>query len=225
MFYLFLLCCLPLIYGIVLLIVCSLGNKKRKIKLVKHDSSKYAILIPARYESQVIEKLLNSIKIQNQDMSNVYVIVEDKKDETCNITKKYKANLYVRKKPIRSRKGYALDECIKNILKKKHYDLYFIIDADNVLDSNFISNMIKSWESGYDVATGYRNILNPVNVVSCCSGILFCLLNSLVNKRKVKRKETIFLSGTGFYISGEIIEKLNGFPFNTLTEDYELSLY
>lgn len=211
--------------GILLLFISSLTERKRKRKLYKHEDDNYAILIPARDESKVIEKLLKSIKVQNENMSNVYVIVEDAKDPTCTITKKYGANIYVRRKPIRSRKGYAIDECLKEILKEKHYDLYFIFDADNVLDNNFIKNLLKSWHQGYDVAIGYRNILNPSNIISGCSILMFSLMNTIVNKEKVRNNRSILLSGTGFYISGEIIEKLGGFPFNTLTEDYELSLY
>lgn len=223
--YLFILSFISVCIGIVLLIIGAITERKKKMILEKHISNKYAILIPARDESKVIENLLKSIEIQNKDMSNVYVIVEDEKDKTCDITKKYKANIFVREKPIRPRKGYALDECIKEILKTKHYDLYFIFDADNILEKDFINKMLKSWHEGYDVAIGYRNILNPKNAISGCSGLMFSLINTLINKQKVKNNRPILLSGTGFYISGDIIEKIDGFPFNTLTEDYELSLY
>lgn len=223
--YLYILSFIAVLIGFILLIISTITKSKKKIILHKHISDKYAILIPARNESKVIENLLKSIEVQNKDMSNVYVIVEDENDKTCDITKKYKANIYVRQKPIKSRKGYALDECLKEILKSKHYDLYFIFDADNVLEKDFINKMLDSWHKGYDVAIGYRNILNPINKVSGCSELLFSLINSLVNKLKVKNNRPVILSGTGFYISGEVIEKLGGFPFNTLTEDYELSLY
>lgn len=223
--YLFLLGFISIMIGIVLLFIIDITEVKKKQKLKKHKRANYAILIPARDESRVIEKLLESIKVQNENMSNVYVIVEDTEDPTCAITKKYRANIYVREKPIRSRKGYALDECLKEILKTKHYDLYFVFDADNVLDNNFIKTLLESWYQGYDVAIGYRNILNPINAISGCSILIFSLINTIVNKAKVKNNRSIILSGTGFYISGEIIEKESGFPFNTLTEDYELSLY
>lgn len=223
--FLFILSFISVCIGFILLIVSSITERKKKIILNKHASDGYAILIPARNESRVIENLLKSIEVQNKDMSNVYVIVEDEKDKTCDITKKYKANIFVREKPIRPRKGYALDECIKHILKTKHYDLYFIFDADNVLENNFISEMLKSWYEGYDVAIGYRNILNSKNIISGCSGLMFSLINTLVNKKKAKNNRPVLLSGTGFYINGKIIEDLGGFPFNTLTEDYELSLY
>lgn len=223
--YLFILSFISVCIGLILLIISAFAERKKKIILNKHESDKYAILIPARNESRVIENLLKSIQIQNKDMSNVYVIVEDEKDKTCDITKKYKANIYIREKPIRSRKGYALDECIKEILKDKHYDLYFIFDADNILEKDFIEKMLNSWYKGYDIGIGYRNILNPNNVVSGCSGLMFSLINNLINRLMIKNNRSVILSGTGFYISGEIIENLGGFPFNTLTEDYEISLY
>lgn len=218
--------CLLILTGILFLVIGVIFYKKKKWIFKKNKDNKYAILIPARDESKVIENLLKSIELQNKDMSNVYVIVEDEDDPTCKITKKYKANIFVREKPIRGRKGYALDECLKEILKTKKYDLYFIFDADNILDKDFIKNMLREWKKGYDVAIGYRNILNPNNLISCSSGFMFILLNHVANKMvRMKAKQPIMLSGTGMYISGKLIEKWNGFPFYTLTEDYELSMY
>lgn len=223
--YIYIISILIMLLSMIVILLSIIKDRLKFIKLKKNKNDNYAILIPARDESKVIEKLLKSIQIQNKNMNNVYVIVEDESDPTCKIVDKYNANIFIREKPIRPRKGYALDECLKYILKEKHYDLYFIFDADNILDEHFIKNMLESWHQGYEVAVGYRNILNPVNKISCCSGILFFILNSIVNQMKIKNKRPIIVSGTGFYISGKIIEKLNGFPFNSLTEDYELSLY
>ncbi len=222
---LFLICYFFILIGIILLLICIFKKKKDSKKLIPHTKDRYAIIIPARDESNVIQNLLDSIHVQNKNMSNVYIIVEDEQDKTCDIAKKYKTNVFIRKQPFKHRKGYALDECIKNILQSEHYDLYFIFDADNILEKNYIKNMLESWHQGYDVAIGYRNILNPVNWISGCSILLFSLMNTIINKNSVKNNNSIILSGTGLYISGEIIEKLKGFPFYTLTEDYELSLY
>ena len=60
----------------------------------------------------------------------------------------------------------------------------------------------------------------PVKLI----GLLFTLLN-IFNKSKANNNENVILSGTGFFICGDIIKKLKGYPFNTLTEDYELTLY
>lgn len=212
--------------GVTLFLLSFIFEYTRKQNLKKRTIDEYAIIIPARNESKVIKNLLDSIKLQNPNMDNVYVIVEDKKDETVKIVKEYGGNIYVRKNiENRRRKGYALDECLKDILKKKHYDLYFIMDADNILGKNFINEMLKTYKKGYDIATSYRNIKNSSNIISSCSGLTFSFMNTLFNEYNNHMHKSMIISGTGFYISGELVEKLNGYPFHSLTEDYELTLY
>jgi len=103
--------------------------------------------------------------------------------------------------------------------------LYFILDADNVIEKDFIKNMKKYWEAGYELASGYRNTSNPNTWVSLCSGLLFSSQNNLLNKYRSIFNRPITLVGSGYYIDGKIIEDLGGFPFYTLTEDYELAVY
>ena len=188
----------------------------------------YAILIPARNESLVIEKLLNSIENQTKKIKpeDVYVIVETKKDKTVSIVEKHKMTIVYRKNLNKKRKGFALDDAIKEILKSnKKYDAYFIFDADNILDKNYIKEMTKSFDEGYDIGIGYRNTKNSKNLVSAASALTFSMINTIGNKRKSKYTNNLIISGTGYYIKGAIIESWKGFPFNSLTEDYELSLY
>ena len=188
----------------------------------------YAILIPARNESLVIEKLLISIENQTKKIKpeDVYVIVETKKDKTVSIVEKHKITIVYRKNLNKKRKGFALDDAIKEILKSnKKYDAYFIFDADNILDKNYIKEMTKSFDEGYDIGIGYRNTKNSKNLVSAASALTFSMINTIGNKRKSKYTNNLIISGTGYYIKGTIIESWKGFPFNSLTEDYELSLY
>lgn len=188
----------------------------------------YAILIPARNESLVIEKLLISIENQTKKIKpeDVYVIVETKKDKTVSVVEKHKMTIVYRKNLNKKRKGFALDDAIKEILKSnKKYDAYFIFDADNILDKNYIKEMTKSFDEGYDIGIGYRNTKNSKNLVSAASALTFSMINTIGNKRKSKYTNNLIISGTGYYIKGAIIESWKGFPFNSLTEDYELSLY
>lgn len=200
---------------------------KKNITLKKNfKNPNICFLIPARDESKVIETLLKSILKQTISINpkDIYVIVEDSNDDTVSICKKYDVSVIVRKKLNLRTKGYALDEALKNIDKK--YDLYFIIDADNVLDKNFVKEMLKSYKEGYDIVTGYRNIKNGNDsLVAAASGLVFSMLNNILNKNRSKNNIPVILSGTGFYIKGDVINKFDGYPFNSLTEDYELSLY
>lgn len=191
---------------------------------------KYAILIPARNESKVIRTMLESILEQEYkiDTKDVYVIVEDINDPTVEIVKELNMSYYVRENiGEKRRKGYALDECIKDILKKGlRYDAYFIFDADNRIDKMFFKYMNESFNRGYDIAIGYRNSTNwNYSSVSICSGLTFTMINNFGNIERMRKNYNVVISGTGYYIKGSIIEELNGFPFHALTEDYELSLY
>ena len=99
--------------GITLFLLSFIFEYTRKQNLKKRTIDEYAIIIPARNESKVIKNLLDSIKLQNPNMDNVYVIVEDKKDETVKIVKEYGGNIYVRKN-------------IENRRRKQMYQKIFI---------------------------------------------------------------------------------------------------
>lgn len=220
-----------IIFDIMLFIVTAFKSRSNHNYPIKESISnpKFAVLIPARDESKVIEGLIKSIKDQtfNINMNDVYVIVEDINDYTCDIVKKYGATTIVRKNLELRRKGYALDEAVKFILASgEKYDAYFIFDADNVLDKDYFRNMNETFFNGYDIGIGYRNTKNGNdNVVAACSTLTFSMINTLGNLQKNKDSRNVTISGTGFYIKGSFIEKWKGYPFHTLTEDYELTLY
>lgn len=209
--------------------IVALKGSKVTLKRI-YDNPSFAILIPARDESKVISNLIDSIEKQTFkiDSKDIYIIVESKKDKTVDIAKERNINIIYRKNLTnRRRKGYALDDAIKEILrKKKHYDAYFIFDADNVLDRNYFKEMVKSYKKGYDIGIGYRNTKNGnSSIFSACSSLTFSMINTFSNNYKMKHNLTLTVSGTGFYIKGKILEELGGYPFNSLTEDYEFTLY
>lgn len=195
----------------------------------RRKKPKFCILIPARDESKVIRGLLDSIFKQSRkvEAEDVYVVIEDEKDKTVGIAKEYGVNIFVRKKLHLKRKGYALDEVIRYILaKNKHYDAYFIMDADNVMDVDFIKELETTYYDGYDIGIGYRNCKNGNDsVIAACSILTFSMLNTLGNETKNKQSRNITISGTGFFITGNIIESWGCFPFHSLTEDYEMTLH
>lgn len=191
---------------------------------------RFAVLIPARNESAVIEDLLKSLKNQtyNKDMFKTFVIVETADDPTCEIIKKYEnTEIFLRTNLENKGKGYALDECVKHIFKSNEkYDAFLICDADNVLKENFIEEMNKCYDAGYKLCLGYRNSKNwNDGWVASCSALTFSMINTFQNKSRARFNRNVVVSGTGFYIASEVLEKLGGYVFYTLTEDYEISTY
>lgn len=218
-----------IINAFILLIYSYLVMPRCYLKPKKYNNKKrYCILIPARYESKVINNLLLSITKQTTKINpkDIYIIVESIKDKTVDIAKQYNMNIILRENLSLKRKGYALNDAVTYILKKQiHYDAYFIFDADNILDKDFIKNMEKSINEGYDIGIGYRNTKNGNTLVSASSALTFSMINTMLNERKNKYHNNLTISGTGYYIKGSIIEEWNSFPFHSLTEDYELTLY
>lgn len=187
-----------------------------------------AILIPARYESAVIAGLLQSIAKQSHPvrLEDVYVIVESPADPTVTICEQWGCQVILREHLGRQRKGYALDEAVKQILAKRRYDLYFIFDADNRLSKNYIAEMLTIYRFGYQMATGYRNSKNANrNTIAAASTLTFSMINTLGNKARIRHQANIIFSGTGCYVVGELVDRWQGWPFHSLTEDYEMSLY
>ena len=187
-----------------------------------------AILIPARNESLVIEDLLKSINNQTYKINpqNVYIIVESSKDPTIKIAKEYNMNIFIRKDFTIKTKGYAIDELLKSLAQKEEfYDLYFIFDADNILDKNYLKQMVYKYLEGYSLGMGYRALKNKDNMISVSAWLTFLLVNDYRNVNCQKHLSNILFSGTGFYINGRLIKEWKGFPFHSLTEDYELSIY
>ena len=218
-----------IINAFILLIYSYLVMPRCYLKPKKYNNKKrYCILIPARDESKVINNLLLSITKQTTKINpkDIYIIVESIKDKTVDIAKQYNMNIILRENLSLKRKGYALNDAVTYILKKQiHYDAYFIFDADNILDKDFIKNMEKSINEGYDIGIGYRNTKNSNTLVSASSTLTFSMINTMLNERKNKYHNNLTISGTGYYIKGSIVEEWNSFPFHSLTEDYELTLY
>lgn len=208
----------------------ALALKKHKRLPKSKINYKYAILIPARNEDQVISHILESLKNQTypKELFDVYVIVESKDDPTIKITKKFKYNIVIRKDLINKRtKGFALDEAYKFIKENgKTYDAFMVFDADNIVKSDYIELMNDVKNAGFKVGMGYRNFTNASkNWISACSSTLFAYMNQFTSNGRSVLFKKMTLTGTGYFIDFDIIDNEGGWIFNGMTEDVELTKY
>ena len=220
-----------LIYKIFYHIYGLFPSKKFPEAKTKH---RFAILVPARNESKVIDGLLKSFEECDypKELFDVYVIVESQDDPTVEICKNYDfAQSFVRPNLDVKSKGGALDQAIRHIIEnkiaeEKGYEAYFIFDADNRIAKDYLDQMNNVFDQGYDLALGYRNSLNwNDGWVASCSALTFSMINTFQNKCRARFTQNVLVSGTGFYISAKVINSLGGWPFQTLTEDAEISYY
>ena len=215
-----------------LLLTCFLSREKRRDVHIPAQTpqTRFAVIIPARNESAVIEENLRALQSADypQELHKAYVIVESMQDPTVEICRKYpNVEIYLRKNYDRPGKGPALDECLKSIFQTdEQFDAVLLLDADNVIAPNFFARLNDAYVAGYDAACGKRNNSNwNSSATSAASGLTFMVINTLQNKSKASRGMNVMFTGTGFYIRYDVLKKLGGWPFATMTEDYEFSTY
>lgn len=197
-----------------------------------HDESinRYAVLICARNEENVIGELIDSIREQNypQDMIDIFVAADNCTDQTAKKACEKGAVCFERHNKARVGKGYALQFLLSKIKQRygfDRYDGFFIMDADNLLHPDFIKEMNKTFNGGYKVVTGYRNSKNYAdNWLSAGSSLCFLKQARMVNRARMIMGISCTVSGTGFLVSADIIEKQDGWNQFLLTEDIEFTI-
>ena len=216
------------LYQIFYLVV---GLVRKPKKYADTDKSKrYAILIAARNEEKVIANLIKSIKNQDypSDKLDVYVVADNCTDNTAGISRDCGAIVYERFNKEQVGKGYALNFLLKNIDELcgiKAYDAYFVFDADNILESNYVSEMDKAFSAGSKVVTSYRNSKNyGQSWIASAYALWFIREARFLNNPRSLLGTSGAVSGTGFMVSSEIFEKNNGWKHHLLTEDIEFSV-
>lgn len=194
------------------------------------DEKNLAVLIAARNEEKVIERLIHSLNEQNypKDRYRVFVVADNCDDKTAEVARAAGATVYERTNLTERGKGYALDYLLKRIKEDFADDLpdgYVVFDADNVADQNYLFEMNKALSAGYDVISSYRNASNyGTNWRAAGQGMYFLRDARVLNHARKKVGTNTFVSGTGFLFSRKIAEANGGWPFHSLTEDGEFTL-
>lgn len=200
---------------------------EQKFKAVREH--KFAAVISARNERDVIGQLISSIKSQNypKDKLDVFVIADNCTDDTAQVAREAGAIVYERFNKVQVGKGYALDWLFK-IIDRDHkdagYEGYMIFDADNILDVNYVSEMNKVFDNGYDILTSYRNSKNfDSNWISAAYSLWFLREARYLNNSRMQLGTSCAISGTGFLVGANVIEGNGGWIHHLLTEDIEFT--
>ena len=196
---------------------------------VATKNHKFAVMISARNESAVIGDLIHSIKVQNYpaELIDIFVIADNCDDATAEVAEEAGATVFKRFNAKEVGKGYALDygfSCVRERYADRGYEAYFVFDADNVLDVNYFREMNATFDSGAKVSTSYRNSKNyGSNWISAGYAVWFLREAKFLSQARLTLNTSCAISGTGFYIASDIIEKHGGWKWHLLTEDIEFS--
>lgn len=197
-------------------------NKKRRL----------AILIPARNESQIIGDLFQSIVAQNYDQAcfETFVIVKESNDPTIELAQQRNFNVTVVSD--QHCKGDALHGFFRWLPQNRlaSFDAFVIVDADGVLDSQFLAEVNRALENSAEIVITRKMTKNffggrkSRSLFANCAALTWPMIDELGNAYRTVKHMPLNLCGQGLVVRRNVIEQNGGWPFRSLTEDYELKL-
>ncbi|MBW3080508.1 glycosyltransferase family 2 protein [Bifidobacterium saguinibicoloris] len=191
---------------------------------------RYAVLISARNEENVIGNLIGCIHDQTypSDLIDIWLVADNCTDRTAQVVRDLGCHVVERHNDKLIGKGYALTYLLDHMIDEgiaDDYDAYFVFDADNRLDRHYFEEMNKAFQSGFRILTSYRNSVNlNDNWVSSGSALWFIRESRFLNNSRMLFGSSCHVGGTGFMFSKEIMKRNKGWKFHLLTEDLEFTM-
>ncbi len=206
--------------------------KHAKVKNKEFKLHTIGVVISARNESKVIANLINSIRANDypQAMIKIFVVADNCTDNTAQICRDLGCTVFERFNKEQVGKGYALNYLFTKLHTEEQYssmipEAYIILDADNTTKPNFITEMNKVYDSGYEMVTSYRNSKNfGTNWITSGYGYWFLHEARHLNNSRMILNTSSTILGTGFLISSALVKEFNNWEFFMLTEDVQCTM-
>ena len=181
----------PLIYSL-----ASLGTRKSYYPTA-NKQHKFAILVPAYKEDRVIIPVVESFLQQHypQELYKVIVISDHMQDTT---------NEHLAQLPItllkanyeNSSKAKALNFAM-NHFGRDEFDAVVILDADNIVDTNFLLEINKVFDAGVQAIQAHRTAKNRNTDIAVLDGLSEEVNNSIFRRGHVRLGISSALIGSG----------------------------
>jgi len=210
-------------------IALAFAGLKQQKPVPRHEASKrFACLIPAHNETNVVRDSVVSLKTQNYPASlfDVYVVADHCEDNTAIMARQNGAEVYVRDSGPRGKGGvirFFLDKLFNEIAKT--YDAVCIFDADNIAHADFLHRMNDALCEGKTCVQGYLGTKNPRdNWVTKAIYSSYLVTNRLWQLGKENLGLSAACGGTGFCVTTSVLKRF-GWPAQSLTEDLEMQMF
>lgn len=200
---------------------------KREKKEYPDKTNTFALVVAAHDEEMVIGNMVDSLTALNYDREayDIFVIADNCTDSTAAIAREHGALVYERFNQTEKGKGFALEWMFDKLFNmEKKYDYIAIFDADNLVDKNFLLEMNKQINKGYNVVQGYVDSKNPFDSwITCAYSFSFWSVSRVFQMARHNLGLSCQLSGTGFVMKTDLLKKL-GWGATCLTEDMEFTM-
>lgn len=221
---------LPILYLCFVSISAILASKNRS-KAHTHSQStpiKFAILIPAHNEELILGNLLESLSrlAYPKDQYTVHVIADNCTDNTAKVARAVGwVNVHERFDDMKRSKGYALSWLLQKLEENQlFYDAYVIIDADSMIEPNFLLAMAKELAQGARALQANYSVLNVTEAPSVTlRWIGMTLINHVRPLGRNALGASSTLTGNGMCFSRSVLVDHPWQAFS-IAEDYQYYL-
>ncbi|WP_106829359.1 glycosyltransferase [Parabacteroides pacaensis] len=187
--------------------IMSTGKQKNNYPKASKQY-KFAILFPAYKEDKVIINSVKSFFKQNypQDKYDVFVISAEMEDHTNQQLKDLSAKVLVLENVYHT-KTEALQRAINHIDSNKLiYDVVVVLDADNLVDPNFLEELNNAFYSGCSAVQTHRVAKNTNTSIAVLDAVSEEMNNSIFRKGHTRLGFSSGLIGSGMAFEYELFK-------------------
>jgi cellulose synthase/poly-beta-1,6-N-acetylglucosamine synthase-like glycosyltransferase len=201
-------------------------SRDRLPKSVDTTIAKFAVVIPAHNEAAAIVRCVRSISAcapPDSVETQIVVVADNCTDATAELARGVNARVLVRIDSAERGKGFALQYAFQ-ILLDEGFDAVFVVDADSVVDSNLLLEVVRKFRSGADGVQVRYVVLNPQDSVRTrLMNVAFMAFNVLRARGRERMGLSVGIFGNGFGLSRATLEAVPH-DAHSLVEDLEYHL-
>jgi cellulose synthase/poly-beta-1,6-N-acetylglucosamine synthase-like glycosyltransferase len=212
------------VFGTIELLFLTVGALLYKPRQAHHEAGLHlAVVIPAHNESdniaQTIKSLLECDAPHGQ--YQIYVIADNCTDDTAEKARQAGAEVLERQNEALRGKGYALDFAFKYLLEHTDIDALMVVDADTVVESNFIQVCEQMFMQGADGVQCRYTVNNPqASRRTRLLNVALLAFNVLRPRGRAFWNLSVGISGNGFGLSRKTLENVP-YTASSIVEDLE----
>lgn len=186
--------------------IAGLFYKQRHYK-PSDDLKKIAVLIPGYKEDEVIIEVANSALKQNypSNLYDVVIIADSFLEETLNELKTLPLKL-IEVSFEKSTKSKALNKAMAALTDK--YDIAVILDADNLMETDFLKKINTSFEQGHIAVQGHRTAKNTNNSWAILDAVSEEINNHIFRKGHIALGLSSAIIGSGMAFKYDFFKSL-----------------
>ncbi len=187
--------------------VAALFYKDSKIRIKDSVISKVAVLIPAYKEDEVILQTAMAASLYKSLNAaiEVYILEDQLKSET--LAKLSKMNVNVISITLKnSSKSKAIKYALNFI--KTDFDYAIVLDADNIMEENFVDNIVQVLKQGAKIVQGHRIAKNINTDFAVLDAISEEVNNSIFRSGHIVLGFSASLIGSGFGVDYRYFQTL-----------------